>query len=101
MVKAEFLKMKEQVLDLLDRYPQTRNNDFYLQWLWLKTYGGLSELPFIDWEKIKHLSGRTETIRRVRQKIQNEDGKYPPTDPEVKMRRAKRERKIRENIAEV
>ena len=93
--------MKDQVLELLERYSDTRNNDFYLQWLWLKYYGGLPDLPFLDWKRIQYLSGKFETIRRVRQKIQNDEGKFRPTDPEVDKRRKKRERRIRENISQI
>src|SRR5579875_1174621 len=52
-MQEELKKTKDQVLYLLERYPAARNNDFYLQLLWLKQFGGIVELPWIDWEKIK------------------------------------------------
>src|SRR5579875_2115119 len=70
-MQEELKKTKDQVLYLLERYPAARNNDFYLQLLWLKQFGGIVELPWIDWEKIKANSGKLESVRRVRQKIQN------------------------------
>ena len=101
LVKEELLKVKEQVSTLLERYPGTRDNDFYLQWLWLKNYGGLPSLPYLEWEKIRDLSGKLESVRRVRQKIQHNEGKFPPTDPEVEKRRMRRERKFREAISQI
>jgi hypothetical protein len=101
LVREELFQMREQVLSLLDRYPQTRNNDFYLQWLWLRSYGGLTDLPFLEWDEIRHLSGKFETIRRVRQKVQNEEGKFLPTDPNVGRRRRIRELEIRKSITRI
>ena len=66
---------KAQVEHLLEHYPMARENDFYLQYLWLKTFGKV-ELPHIEYKKIQKLGGALETIRRVRQKIQNEDHKF-------------------------
>jgi hypothetical protein len=101
MLKKELRQTKTEVLDILERFEGTRNNDFYLVWLWLKYYGGLDELPFLEWKKIEKLSGKFESIRRVRQKIQNEDQMFLPTDPQVFVRRHKRERRFRESINEV
>src|SRR5579875_225987 len=85
---------------LLERYPAARNNDFYLQLLWLKQFGGIVELPWIDWEKIKANSGKLESVRRVRQKIQNEMGLFQPTDPVIKARREK-QRKMRREVMQL
>lgn len=101
LAKEELLKVKEQVCELLERYPQSRNNDFYLQWLWLRSYGGLSDLPFLEWDEIKHLSGKFETIRRVRQKIQHVEGRFPPTDPDVVKRRLAREKEFRRSVGKI
>lgn len=98
--RAEVLKTKDQVLDLLERYPSARNNDFYLQWLWLRHYGRIPDLPFIEWEQIKHFAGRLETVRRVRQKIQNTEGRFLPTDPDIIKRRRLRSHSFREAIRE-
>jgi len=94
----ELKRTKEQVEYLLERYENTRNNDFYLQLLWLKIFGGVKNMPWINWEQIKKLSGKLQTVARVRRKIQNEEGKYLPTDPEVLARRQRRERAYRKII---
>src|SRR5579883_2802336 len=93
-MQEELKKTKDQVLYLLERYPAARNNDFYLQLLWLKQFGGIVELPWIDWEKIKANSGKLESVRRVRQKIQKEMGLFQPADPGIEARREK-QRKVR------
>lgn len=95
-LEAELRKTKDQVLALLDRYPNARNNDFYLQLLWLKSFGGIKDIPFVEWTKIRELSGRLESVRRMRQKVQNEMGLYPPTDPEILRRRQERQELFRQ-----
>lgn len=92
----KFKATKEQVEYILATYPSARNNDFYLQWLWLKIFGGV-KLPYVDWNVIREFSGRLETLRRVRQKIQNEDGRFPP-DEETLRHRRNRQSIIRQNI---
>lgn len=84
----ELTRTVDQVLFLLEEYPSTRNNDFYLQWMWLKVFGKIN-LPFIDWESIKANTGKLETVSRVRRKIQNEQGRFLPTDNVVLARRRK------------
>src|SRR5579875_1839813 len=95
-MQEELKKTKDQVLYLLERYPAARNNDFYLQLLWLKQFGGKVELPWKDWEKIKANSGKLESVRRVRQKIQNEIGLFQQTDLVIKARRDKQRKMWRE-----
>src|SRR5579875_3225439 len=99
-MQEELKKTKDQVLYLLERYPAARNNDFYLQLLWLKQFGGIVELPWIDLEKIKANSVKIESVRRVRQKIQNERGLFQPTDPVIKARRDK-QRKMRREVMQL
>ena len=93
-------KNKEQVSYLLEKYPATRNNDFYLQLMYLRVFGGIP-LPYIEWTDIRALSGRLESVRRVRQKIQNEDHMYPPTDSDVIAAREKRAKAYRKTIKKV
>ncbi|MHA1407948.1 MAG: hypothetical protein ACTSSG_11300 [Candidatus Heimdallarchaeaceae archaeon] len=96
----ELKQIKDQVLFLLEHYPASRNNDFYLQVLWLKYFAGI-KIPYIDWGKIGDLSGKLETVRRNRQKIQNEMCLYLPTDPEILRKRRKKEKAYRKVIKEV
>jgi len=96
-VEGDFKTKKAQVEYLLRKYPQTRDNDFYLQYMWMKTFGRMNNLPFIDWNVIKDISGTLETISRVRRKIQNEDHRYLPSE-EVQRQRDRKRRIISENI---
>jgi hypothetical protein len=91
-VVRDFRTKKEQVEYLLEKFPQTRENDFYLQYLWLKIFGKLS-LPFIEWNTIKDISGTLETVSRVRRKIQNENCKFLPSN-DVRIHRLKKRKTI-------
>ncbi len=73
-VLQELRTVKDRVLYLLEKYPATRDNDFYLQYLYLKYFHQLP-LPYLDYEMFKGVS--LESVRRVRQKIQNEEHRYP------------------------
>ena len=87
---AEKLKtVKERVEYLLERYPESRNDDFYLYILYVRHFEPeLSRyIEYIPFEIIKR-STRFETIRRCRQKLQ-EQGLYLPTDPKVLRKRRK------------
>lgn len=95
MVKLEKKKFKsttDQVEHLLSKYPEAKNNDFYLQWVWLKEIEGL-DLPEMPWRKFQQLSGKMGSIRRARQKVQSM-GKHLPSDEKILQRR-KRWRNIR------
>lgn len=98
-ILAEFKRTQDQVEYLLEHYPATRNNDFYLQWLYMK-YVLKLPMPYLDWQTMEDHSGKLETVRRTRQKIQNKYHKFPPTDPVVKARR-EREKRIRRIIHKV
>lgn len=99
-VISDLRTKRDQVLALLERYPQTRDNDFYLQLMWLRQFGNLSvAIPYIPFNEIQKLGGSLESVRRVRQKIQNEDGLFPPS-LEVQAKRGKRAEIIRCHITE-
>lgn len=98
-VIREFRTKKDEVEYLLERFPQTRENDFYLQYLWLKVFGKLN-LPFIEWSTIKDMSGTLETVSRVRRKIQNENYKFLPSD-DVRLRREQKRRTITQTIGRI
>jgi len=89
--------VKQQVLYLLKTQPQARNNDFYLDWLWLRTFANVN-VPWLQWEKFLKCSGKLETVRRVRQKIQNEERRFLPTDPKVREARQKKSEAMRKII---
>lgn len=93
------LKTKEsQTAYLLERYPSARDCDFMLQYLWLKDFGNLStKLPFLQYQEVMAVGGQLESVRRMRQKLQNEKGMYPAS-PEVKAKRTKRAHAFRKAI---
>jgi len=93
--------VKERVEWLLQRFPNARNSDLYLTILYLRYFTELgSYIKYIPYELIKKYDGIFETIRRTRQKLQ-EQGKYLPTDPQVLKRRRKLAKMMRKVIREV
>jgi len=92
---------KERVEWLLYKYPNARNSDLYLTILYLRRFTDLGKyIKYIPYNVIKRYEGIFETIRRTRQKIQ-EEGKYLPTDEEVLRRRRKLAKKYRRLIHEL
>jgi hypothetical protein len=86
MIRARLTQVQGRVERLLHNHPDTRNNDLYLQWLYLMEYEEL-DMPFVKYADMARLSSVMESIRRCRQKIQNTEKKYPPTDQEIAKRR--------------
>lgn len=90
--------VKDRVEYLLARYPDARNSDLYLTILYLRKFTELGKyIRYIPYNVIKKYDGVFETIRRTRQKIQ-EEGRYLPTDPEVLRRRKKLAQKYKKII---
>lgn len=85
----------EKVEFILKHFPEARNNDNYLIYLYWKLVDQCETL-----EDIMHATS-PEVIRRARQKIQNEKGQYKPTDPEIIKRRRIAEKSIREGINKI
>jgi len=87
--------VKERVEYILEHYPETRNNDLYLWLIYVRLFDKeLSKyIKFIPYEVLKRAT-HFETIRRTRQKIQ-EEGRYLPTDPKVLRRRRRLAEKFR------
>jgi len=67
-------KVKSQVEYMLNKYPETRDNDKLLQVLILKKFYGVQNIDDILNPKVPSL----ESIRRCRQKFQSQ-GKYEST----------------------
>ena len=88
-LREKLKTVKERVEWILANHPEARNDDFYLYILYVRTFEPeLSKyIDYIPFELIKR-STRFETIRRCRQKIQ-EEGLYLPTDPKVLRKRRK------------
>lgn len=88
-LREKLRTVKDRVEWLMQTYPETRNDDFYLYLLYVRHFEPKLSgyIKFIPFNLIKNAT-RFETVRRVRQKLQ-EAGLYPPTDPEI-LRKRKR-----------
>ena len=94
--------VKERVIYILDKYPETRNNDLYLWLIYVRLFDPVLSkyIKFIPY-KVLEKAVSFETIRRVRQKVQNELGLYPPTDPKVIKRRRRKAEAMRKVIHKI
>lgn len=83
--KEELKKVSAIIEDLLEKDERCRNDD---KWLTIQVMSKFTRIyiPYEDLPKIPAF----ETIKRCRAKIQNKEGRFPPTDSEVIERRAKR-----------
>lgn len=99
MVLSELKTLKDQTKYLMRHYPATRDNDFYLAIMWLKTFGKLSvKIPFIHWNEMSEIGGKMDDVVRMRRKIQNQDGELLPLNPEVLKKRQERAKHYRSAI---
>jgi len=82
----EFLNSKNIVEKILEEYPNTRNSD---KALYLKAFEQFG-LILTDEQKKKFLTMPVnfESIRRSRQKIQNEEKKYLPDEKIIQIRKS-------------
>ena len=83
----KFKSHVEEVEYLLSRYPEARNNDLFLQWVWLKEIIGLN-IPDLAWQKFQLYAGKLGSLRRIRQKIQA-TGRFLPSDKRVLEKRTR------------
>lgn len=91
--KEEFKSVKEIVLNILENEERARNDDKYLTYRVMQHYTDIY-INFEDFEKIPAF----ETIKRVRAKIQNQEGKFMPTSDEVIKHRRQRQDEVKEFI---
>lgn len=89
--KEELLKVKEYVLQLLEQDERCRNDDKWLTYCVMRKFTNIY-IPFDDFQKIPSF----ESIRRTRANIQNKEGKFLPTDPEVIKKRKIRQEEWRD-----
>lgn len=92
MIKREFDTTKAVVREVLKQKEKARNSDKYLIWFIKHKVEGHDLNEFEEYKD----STNPETIRRVRQDIQNSEGEFLPTSEEVLERRGFREDEIRE-----
>jgi hypothetical protein len=75
--------IKDNVVLLLKEDERCRNDDKWLTWRFYHDVMGIKMfIPFDDFERMPSF----ESIRRVRQKIQNGEGMYPPSEGTRKKR---------------
>ena len=88
-IREKLKTVKERVEYILENYPEARNDDFYLYILYVRLFEPeLSQyIDYIPYNIIKR-STRFESVRRARQKIQ-EEGRYLPTDPKILRKRGR------------
>jgi hypothetical protein len=84
---SEFGSIKDLVMDVLSEDIKSRDNDLHLYLQCCKSLGA-KEL-----NDIEVIGLNFESVRRVRQKIQNEDGKYIPS-PQTSIMRKVKQKKI-------
>lgn len=81
-------KLTEQILFILDKLPDTRNDDVLLTTeIWKEFYGEMiydlkTDSPFILLSDLWNLP-REDHIKRIRAKIQNDEKRFLPTSWEV------------------
>jgi len=84
----------DQVLSLLRKNPELRNDDKALRWAYLEGLGLVVDIPLYGRMLSEYAESKApsfETIRRSRQKVQANHPELGPTDPEVVQKRKKKE----------
>ncbi len=84
-------KVKEIVERLLREDERCRNDDKWLTYRVMREFTRIF-IPFTDFENIPAFA----TVKRVRAKIQNSEGRFLPTDLKVRIRRGLQEKEMRE-----
>lgn len=89
------MTLKDQVKNILIEFPETRNSDIALTiYIWQKFYGVEDS---IDLSRLYELPSQ-DNIKRVRAFIQNEQGLYLPTDPEIMRVRGIKEQEWKQDM---
>ena len=94
--KKEYGTIKNLVERLMERDERCRNSD---KWLTYRVFEEIAKLHgekiFIPF-KLFAVFPAFETVKRTRAYIQNDLGQFLPTDPEVLIKRGKRERDVKD-----
>lgn len=91
--EKEFKKVKDIVLEILEKEERSRNDDKYLTWAVMRRFTNIY-IDFNDFDKMPAF----ETIKRVRAHIQNKEGRFKPTDQKVIDKRARRQTQVKNLI---
>lgn len=85
--------LEAKIRHILARYEETRNDDVRLQVQLIDTFGSPADIlwrPDFKDSMIRISALRTfreDHVKRVRAKIQNDDGDFLPTDPDIRKKR--------------
>ncbi len=90
----EIPEIKHLVEEVLKESDAARNSDKELYRRVVKKATGI-DIPFLQWNEIFSVS--FESVRRVRQKFQEEE-QYLPTDPEIAKQRGRNAEAMREEM---
>lgn len=91
-IQQEFITTKEIVRQVLSEDQRARNDDL---WLILQVWQKKQHINcFVQYDLLSTMIS-PETIRRVRQEIQNKNGELLPTDSKVLLKRRFREEAIK------
>lgn len=94
-LSEKVVKLTDQILVVLEKYPETRNDDIELTiQVWKSFYTEFiikpGEYPEEKWrvelQNLRNLP-REDNIKRIRAKIQNDEGKFLPTKWDVAKKR--------------
>ena len=89
--QEEFTKTTDIVMHLLKTDLRCRNDDKWLTYQVMRRFTKIY-IPFEDFKKIPAFA----SVQKVRQKIQNKLGLFPPTQPDVIKKRNYRDNEIRD-----
>jgi hypothetical protein len=92
--KAELSSVKNLVLRVLDKYPETRNSDTKLYIQCAKELGAYTV------DDLMRIKLNIISIHKCRQYVQNKLGLFPPTE-DVKQARVERQMSFKEFMLEV
>lgn len=92
---SELINIQDEVMEILRRFPLSRNSDLLLIWIYFNNNLKL-DMPTLTWEQYREYEGRMESVRRARQRIQNTLLMYPPTNKAVMDKRRQKEEDYRE-----
>lgn len=110
IIEGEHMTLREKVEHCLKEFPASRNSDVLLTaYIW-KEFHDKQLSSFDEYYKsgkykvYEILAGfmtsvpREDDVSRMRRIIQNDEGKYPPTDNEVEKQRKQKEKNWKEII---
>lgn len=93
--RTEFATQKKIIEGILEKSERARNDDKWLTYLLLRHYTKVF-IPFEDFKKIPAFAN----AQKIRQRIQNKEKRFLPTDPKVRQKRGVRNSEIREIMVE-